>query len=234
MQPRKILIADPSEEIRAALERELHPAFQVFTCASGPEALNRISSWNPDLLILELELPGLDGIGLLRKLAALSQRPKTLVYTNADSGYICHILQALEVDYAIRKPTPIHIVAERSRELLQPPAETHLHTAAADILIFLSIPYGTQGSRNLTAAIACLALYRDQSLSKELYPQVAGINRVTAASVEKSIRDSIHSGWARGDRNRWQRYFPGIRECPSNREFLYRIADYLRCQRRCG
>jgi len=234
MEPRKILIADPSEEIRAALECELCSEFQVLTCASGPEALEILQSRCPDLLILELELPGLDGIGLLRKLVPLSQRPKTLVYANAASGYINSVLQTLAIDYAMRKPTPVQIVAERIREMLEPPAEAPLNAAAADILIYLSIPYGTQGARNLIAALTSLALYRDQSLSKELYPQVAAINRVTAASVEKSIRDSIHSGWARGDRSRWQRYFPGITQCPSNREFLYRIAEYLLRTRRCG
>ena len=234
MEPRKILIADPSEEIRTALEAALRSDFQVFTCATGPEALEILQSHCPDLLILELELPGLDGIGLLRKLAALSLHPKTLVYASAASGYISSVLQTLGIDYAVRKPTSIHIVAERTRELLAPPAEAPLNSAAADILIYLCIPYGTQGSRNLIAAITCLALYRDQSLSKELYPQVAAINRVTAASVEKSIRDAIHSGWARGERSRWQQFFPGITQCPSNREFLCRIADALSPRLRCS
>ncbi len=234
MNTPKILIADPSEEVRDALTCALVSDFQVLSCPSGPEALELLSRWLPDILILDLELPGLDGIGLLRSLRSLGHRPRILVITELNTPFVCGVLQELEVDYAMRKPAPAEIIAQRASELLRYPAQDGLTSAAADILLALSIPDASQGYRNLLVALPSLALDRDQSLGKELYPQIVQTNRVSPGSVEKSIRDAIHTGWVRGDRTQWMRYFPGLTRCPRNREFLFRIAECLIRQRRCG
>lgn len=230
----KALIADPSEEVRDALTCALAAGFQVVSCPSGHETLALLDSWEPDILILELQLPGLDGIGVLRRLKARPCRPRILVLTDMNSPFVCGTLQELEVDYAMRKPTPAAIVAERAEELLVSAAQNNLTRAAADILMSLSIPNASQGYRNLLTALPSLALCRDQSLGKELYPQIVETNRVSPASVEKAIRDAIHAGWTRGDRAQWLRYFPGFTRCPRNREFLFRIAECLCRRQRCG
>lgn len=230
----KVLIADPSEEVRDALTCALAAGFQVVSCPSGQEALELLEGWEPDILILELELPGTDGIGVLRRLKDKPRRPRVLVLTGINSPFICGILQELEVDYAMRKPTPANIVAERVEDLLAPRIQDTLTQDTADILMALSIPDASQGYRNLLAGLPSLALCRDQSLSKELYPLIAQKNQVSPASVEKAIRDAIHAGWDRGDRAQWLRYFPDFTRCPRNREFLFRIAECLYRQRRCG
>lgn len=230
----KVLIADPSEEVRDSLTCALAAGFQVLSCTAGQEALELLVRWEPDVLILELALSGLDGIGLLRRLKSLPHRPRVLVLTDMNTPFICGTLQELEVDYAMRKPTPAAIVAERAEELLTSAVQDDLTRAASDILLSLSIPDASQGYRNLLSALPCLALHRDQSLSKELYPRISRENRVSPGSVEKAIRDALHTGWARGSRAQWLRYFPGFTRCPRNREFLFRIAESLCRQRRCG
>lgn len=234
MQPRNVLIADPSPEIRSALAEALEGTFQVLTCGTGPQVLELLRTRQTDLLILELELPELDGIAVLRRLAALPRQPKVMVTTNLNTDFIRCTLENLNVSYAMRKPVSARILAERAGELLMPAAAGPLSRAAADLLIRLAIPDGSRGFHNLLVALPSLALQPDQSLSKELYAEISRVNRVSQASVEKAIRDAIHCGWERGNRSLWLRYFPGFTHCPRNREFLFRMAEHLRRRRRCG
>jgi CheY-like chemotaxis protein len=65
-----VLIADADAFARQAMERTLGEAFDVIACADGNAALERACQQPPDLIILDLLLPGLDGLQLLRRLKA--------------------------------------------------------------------------------------------------------------------------------------------------------------------
>lgn len=231
MYPRKVLIAEPAEEIREALAAALSPNFQVILCHQGNEIAALLADHRPDLLILELALPGLDGISLLEQ---LPQRPPVLVVSEAITPYVFSALIRLNVEYAIRKPAPIQSVVNRAMDLLQIAAEPQIPRALLDILIRLGLPSGRQGFRHLLTGLPLLARDRDQQLSKELYDTIARLDHSTAGAVEKAIRDIIREGWNSGEQKEWSRLFPGSAHCPRNKEFLFRLADLIRERQLCG
>ncbi len=59
----RILYVDDEADIRevAAMAIGLDPELQVETCASGAEALLRAAEWQPDLILLDVMMPGMDG-----------------------------------------------------------------------------------------------------------------------------------------------------------------------------
>jgi DNA-binding response OmpR family regulator len=62
---RTVLVVDDEEDIRMVLEARLAAAgFRVQTAANGMEALSQIRSSPPDLIVLDLMLPGIDGFGI--------------------------------------------------------------------------------------------------------------------------------------------------------------------------
>lgn len=234
MEIHRILIADPSQEITQALARSLMPEFSVICCDDGQIALALAQQEQPALLIMELSLPRLDGVSLLRALNGCSPRPLVLIYTAANTDYALCALGELPVDYLLRKPTPIELVAERAREMLALRCRTRRDWQIADLLIRLGIPEHLQGFRNLVVGIPLLAEDPDQFLGKTLYLEIARRNGVTSESVEKAIRDAIRAGWEKGDRNLWRQYFPGADRAPQNKPFLVRMAGILFRIRRCG
>ena len=234
MEERTALIVDPSEEVRAGLAEALKPDFRVLSCGDGLSALALLEGRKPDVLILELSLPRLDGIGLLRRMQAMEFTPQVLVFTDNRSAYALGALESLNVAYVMRKPTSAALVAERTRELLEPRYEDPLTWTTADILRGLSIPEPFQGYRHLLTGLPLLAARPDQFLGKTFYLEIAQRNNATCNSVEKAIRDAIHAGWENGDRSIWLRYFPGYVKCPQNKQFITRIASLLQRQRRCG
>lgn len=234
MEARTVLIADPCTEITEALATQLQPDFHCVCCSDGSEVLYLTQQQQPDLLIMELSLPRMDGVALLRELSCRESRPLVLIYTAANTDYAICALRELPVDYLLRKPMPLVTVAERAREMLESRVQTTGDWQITDLLIRLGIPEHLQGFRNLVVGIPLLADNPDQFLGKALYLEIARRNRVTNESVEKAIRDAIRAGWARGDRNLWRQYFPGADRAPQNKPFLIRMAGILCRFRRCG
>ena len=234
MECRTVLLADPCEEVTLELTRLLREEFRVISCRDGQEALLLAEQEDPALIILELSLPRMDGMQLLRTLGRWESRPLVLIYTAANTDYLLGALRELPVDYLLRKPMPVPTVAERAREMLEAQSQTEADWRTSDLLIRLGIPEHLQGFRNMVVGIPLLSEDPNQFLGKTLYMEIAHRNRVTFESVEKSIRDAIRSGWAKGNRALWLKYFPGATAAPHNKAFLIRMAAILRRHRRCG
>ena len=68
----KILYVDDEDDIRevATMALELDPEFDVKTCASGVEALELVRDWGPNLIMLDVMMPGMDGPTTFRELIA--------------------------------------------------------------------------------------------------------------------------------------------------------------------
>lgn len=227
----KVLIAEPAPELRDAYRQVLEDDFQVTSCARGDEALALILAEKPDVVIMELSLAGLDGITLLRKLRG---GPQVLVVSDLLSPYALGAMESLGVQYAIRKPARLSDILDRSLELACLGRGIPNAGNALEILRQLRIPGGRQGFQHLLTALPRLSHQRDQRLGKELYSDISRCSGSTISAVEKSIRDVLHVGWEQGDRELWQQYFPGCTKCPTNKEFLFRMADLLTCWRRCS
>ena len=72
----RILVVDDEASIRASLKMILqHAGYQFLEAASGPEGLDRVSSDAPDAIILDVKMPGLDGLEVL---ATLSRQGSTV------------------------------------------------------------------------------------------------------------------------------------------------------------
>ena len=72
----RILYVDDEGDIRevAAMSLELDPGLEVRTCSSGTEALPAAADWRPDLILLDVMMPGMDGPATFAK---LREQPET-------------------------------------------------------------------------------------------------------------------------------------------------------------
>ena len=70
--PARILYVDDEDDIReiAQMSLELEPEFEVRSCSSGAAALTDAAAWHPDLILLDVMMPDMDGPETLKRLAA--------------------------------------------------------------------------------------------------------------------------------------------------------------------
>ena len=115
----KVLVVDDEESlleaVRYALSRE---GFDVITARDGGEALRRWEAERPDLLVLDLMLPGLGGIDVCRRIRASSQVP--ILMLTARDGEVDRVV-GLEMgaDDYVTKPFSLRELAARVRALLR-------------------------------------------------------------------------------------------------------------------
>ncbi len=230
----KLLIADSSEDFRIALAEVLRGTYCVRECSDGVEALHIIRACPPDVLVLDLMLPGKDGISLLQEVAASGLRPMVLVTTRFTSDYVMDAMGQLGVGYVMRKPCDIQATITRIADLSQRisasmAARSDHGPNVSDMLLSLGIPTKLNGYGYLREAIPLMASDPNQSITKELYPAVAKLFRCEPKNVERSIRSAIATAWEKRDDRIWGMYFSrdgsGGVPRPTNAEFITRLAN---------
>lgn len=236
MEKRKILIADAAEDFRSALTEALYGTYHVHCVSDGVQALQQLRSFLPDVLVLDLMIPGLDGITLLHKATESGICPMVLATTRYISDYMLEAAQRLGVGYIMVKPCDISAAISRIDDLsqrLKPPVFTNPDpkTVISNTLLRLGISTKLRGYGYLRECILLMARDSRQSITKELYPAAASCLGVSAMQIERSIRSAVNAAWSRQDRQVWQLYFAadetGMIPRPTNARFISRLADVI-------
>ena len=232
MEALKLLIADSNEEFRLALAEALRTRYHVRCCRSGREALELLRRETPDILVLNLMLPELDGITLLEKAVAEGIFPMVLAATPLLSDYVLESAERLGIGYLMLKPCDVQAAAVRVQDLsrrLKPAVRVQdPHTLAADLLLTLGISTKHNGFAYMREAMVLAVRDPGQPITKVLYPEVARICGCKHGHVERSIRSALESAWDRRDAQIWQKYFPNANRRPTNTVFVSRMAEELR------
>lgn len=225
----KLLIADANEDFRTALANELQSHFQVLTCASGAQALTILRTQNPDILVLDLMLRELDGLTLLEQMQEEGIHPAVLVISSALTEYIYQSFHLLGISFALLKPCRISVAAHRARSLLKLPKSRPESDRSRVTQLLLSLHVATKhkGFAYLLEGILILSEDFSQSITKELYSEVARRCGCKRENVEHPMRNALESAWQQGDAQIWKRFFPEHTKRPTNAEFLTRIAQEL-------
>ena len=236
MDALKLLIADDNEDFRQALADALQGAYYVRTCRTGREALTLLHSYRPDVLVLNLLLPEMDGISLLENAVRNGIRPMVLATTRLDTDYILESVSRLGVEYLMRRPCDIPSTVARIRDLSRrlnpsPVTAPDPMSQVSNLLLSLSIPPRLSGYAQVREAILIKARHPKYAITKEPYPAVANACGCDADSVERCIRTAIHAAWKHRDDRVWQLYFrpgpDGTIPRPTNGTFISRLADSL-------
>lgn len=238
-EKQKMLIAESSEELRKVLSDMFRGRFQVYCCADGYEAQKLMPRFRPDLMVVDVMLPGIDGLSLLQWALENGLRPRVLATTRFASDYVMEAAARLGVGYVMMKPWDLSAVAARIEDLsrsLTPAATigTDPEAQVSGLLLALGIRPKLRGFACLREAVLLSAREEHLSVTKVLYPEVARRCGCGAGHVERNIRSAIDAAWTVRDENLWRMYFSpnseGKVSRPTNAAFISRLADTIRTQ----
>jgi len=240
---KRILIADTSESYRRGLAENLdqEPDFQVVgRTEDGMQLLQLARELEPDAVVMDLVLVGMEGLEAVEQLAALPKRPKILILTKYTRGAIIEEAADRGADYYITKPCRAGTVCERLRSLVaaecpEPEEDSRvaLESRVTAIIHEVGVPAHIKGYQYLREAILIAIDDMDviNAVTKVLYPEVAKRFGTTASRVERAVRHAIEVAWDRGDLDTLQKYFgftvSNSKGKPTNSEFIAMIADRL-------
>lgn len=124
----RILVVDDEIEILRALQRSLAAhGFEVSTANSGEEALASISHYRPDLMLLDLGLPGMSGLEVCRRVREQSNLP-IIVLSVKDTERDKVLALDLGADDYVSKPFSVNEVLARVRVALRHTAQVQVGT----------------------------------------------------------------------------------------------------------
>jgi DNA-binding response OmpR family regulator len=119
MQDKTILVVDDDFHLRRLLERNFSKAgAEVCTAASGEEALKQFQLCSPDLVILDIIMPGMDGFETCRMIRQISNAPVIMLTSLHEDEHIVRGLDSGADDF-ISKPVSIDVLLARARAVLR-------------------------------------------------------------------------------------------------------------------
>ncbi len=225
----RVVIGDDNREFCEVLREYIvaQPDMELVGIAyQGMEVLEVIRRTEPDILILDIIMPHLDGIGVLEELNQLDLpvRPKIIMLTAFGQESITQKVLEMGADYYVLKPFSLDVLGTRARQLaglspapamptppVAPPIprtavvlplrSRNLDTDVTAIIQEIGVPPHIKGYRYLREAILLVITRVEMlgSITKELYPAIARIHGTTPSRVERAIRHAIEVAWTRGN-----------------------------------
>ena len=245
---RTVLLADANEEFRTMLREEIDRS-EEFTVAGatgdGGELLSLIGQLHPDLVLMDVLLPGVNGLDVLRKCRGQETVPRFIVVSSFLGDQVVAEASELGVSYFVPKPCETGALLDRMHMMFEQLAVVEGHSVALKNLVTnviheIGVPAHIKGYQYLREAIMLTVEDMDviNAVTKVLYPAVAARFETTPSRVERAIRHAIEVAWDRGDLETLQKYFgytvSNTKGKPTNSEFIAMIADRLVLERKNG
>ncbi len=259
----KILLADDNTEFVATITEYLNKEDDmevVETAKDGIEAVDKIKQTKPDVVLLDVIMPHMDGIGVLEKLnqeginitcimlSAVGQDKITARAINLGAEY--YIVKPFEIDLLIQRIREIkknHLIDRTSlinKEIKQSyvninssvAMENNLEAMVTNIIHEVGVPAHIKGYQYLRDGIimAIKDIEVINQITKSLYPDLAKKYKTTSSRVERAIRHAIEVAWTRGQVETVENIFGytvnANKGKPTNSEFIAMIADKLRLE----
>ncbi|HCC06728.1 MAG TPA: sporulation transcription factor Spo0A [Clostridiales bacterium] len=222
---------------------------------NGLEAIELIKTKKPDVLILDVIMPHLDGIGVLEKLndMKLEKKPMIIMLSAVGQEKITSKSLNLGAEYYIIKPFDIEALVTRIREIgddnifakengggiflkKERNANRDLETEVTSIIHEIGVPAHIKGYQYLRDSIMMSVENMEilDYITKELYPTIAKKYSTTPSRVERAIRHAIEVAWERGSTEYIDKLFGYTvnhrKGKPTNSEFIALISDKLRLE----
>ncbi len=252
-------IADDNErmvEILGNILREDEELQVVGTARNGEEACRLIREKEPDIMLLDIIMPKLDGLSVMERVAQNAEfrkKPDFVVVSAIGQERITEDAFLLGASYYIMKPFDHDMVLSRVRslkgdrhrtktEVRRPAAaevksarsEQDLETDVTNMIHEIGVPAHIKGYQYLRDAIMMSVedMNMLNAVTKILYPTIAKNHQTTPSRVERAIRHAIEVAWSRGKMDTIEELFgytvSGSKGKPTNSEFIALIADRIR------
>jgi len=258
-EPIRILVADDNIEFGEIVCDYLSSNDDIEVVGraeDGLEAIHLIDELNPDIVILDIIMPHMDGLAVLEHYYRVpaSVKPIFIILSAVGQDKITQQAVGLGAEYYIVKPFDLEILLERIRQLRkgdvlinrpeitrslskqQTGKPSSMESRITQIMRDVGVPAHIKGYQYMRDAVMLVIedLELISSVTKRLYPELARRYKTTPSRVERAIRHAIEVAWTRGQVDAIHDLFGYTintkKGKPTNSEFIAMLADKLRLE----
>ncbi|MFF2875364.1 sporulation transcription factor Spo0A [Gottfriedia sp. NPDC057991] len=262
MEKIKVLLVDDNKELVIMLENYINAQTDmevVGVAFNGQDCLPLVKDKKPDVLVLDIIMPHLDGLAVLDRLRAglVEKIPNVIMLTAFGQEDVTKKAVDLGASYFILKPFDMEHLISNIRQVVGKGSSVtkrnapslvsnyeskprNLDASITSIIHEIGVPAHIKGYMYLREAISMV--YNDiellGSITKVLYPDIAKKFNTTASRVERAIRHAIEVAWSRGNIDSISTLFGYTismsKAKPTNSEFIAMVADKLRLEHKAS
>ena len=252
-----VAIADDNQRMVEMMTEILKQEKDIDVIASadnGEAAVEVIKEKHPDVVLLDIIMPKLDGIGVLERLKEerLEKKPTVIMLSAMGQENVCEEAMELGASYFILKPFDSGTVIRKIKQvrsgqsavkplvsMVEEPhgiTQNHLEIIITNMIHEIGVPAHIKGYQYLRDSIMMAVYDMDilNSITKQLYPTIAEKFSTTPSRVERAIRHAIEVAWGRGKMDTIDALFGYTVHAgkgkPTNSEFIALIADKIRLE----
>lgn len=257
-----VAIADDNERILTLLDDILTAEEDinvVGTAKDGEETCRLIRDKEPDVVLLDLVMPRIDGLGVMDRIKHdrnVKKMPSFIIVSGITKEPVPEDAINMGASYYIMKPFDNKMIINRVRQIgankLQKniqgktiPSymearlqneERNLEHDVTNMIHEIGVPAHIKGYQYLRDAIIMCIQDMDMlnSITKALYPEIAKHYQTTPSRVERAIRHAIEVAWSRGKMDTIDELFGYTvnngKAKPTNSEFIALISDKIRLE----
>lgn len=256
-----VAVVDDNEKIVETICNELERDEEiniVGKAKNGEEAFDIIKKTNPDVVVLDLIMPKMDGLSLMNKIhkdGSIIKLPFFIITSAISNETVIQDAFGYGAGYYMLKPFETEMIVERVKtaksynkrlpdnkkfvaayEDKKKFMDRNIESDVTNIIHDVGVPAHIKGYQYLREAIMMVVNDIDviNQITKSLYPQIARKYSTTPSRVERAIRHAIEVAWGRGQQEAVENIFgytiSASKGKPTNSEFIAMIADKLRLE----
>ena len=240
----RILLVDSDKESLSSMEKYFssHAVIKVVkSINNGNDAIDYIKEYKDrfDIILLDLLLPGKDGISILSEMKNSNIDKSVIILTGYNSLDMIKQVSLFNVNYFMLKPFDLKDLEYQITNLKSSRYDfvdnnKELQLNITTLLHSLGVPSHIKGFEYIREGIGLMYANPNMlgAITKEMYPEIAVKFNTTSSRVERAIRHAIEVSWNRGDYDLMEEVFGHSvdydRAKPTNSEFIATLADKLR------
>lgn len=204
----------------------------IKTANNGENAIELAKKYKPDIVLLDIVMPGIDGISVLESFKKNNIKTKVIIISALSVNPITLNTMKLGALYYMVKPFDLDVVYERILNVLSIIEDDNILMRISSYLQLLGISTSLKGYNYLRDSIFYFISHKEEDIQlKTIYEEIAKRKGLSYKSVERAIENAIDTAMKKNTTNTYFEFFGNtindIRCKPTAREFITTVVDKI-------
>lgn len=224
-----VLIAEDNMQISVHLSNTINtPNVRCIGILNeGSKVYEKIKELKPDILLLDLRMPGKNGLDILKEIDSDNEINTRVYIYSGDSKYISKARDYNCVERFYTKNTPPEEISRQLKEESMSSSIENTRKEVSELLFKLGFTYSLEGTKLITDCIM-YSIEKNEDKIKKIYEYIAKRNKKNTHTIKSDINTAVNNMWRFTDRKKTRRILRlGEADKPSSKNVITMVKYYV-------